>query len=84
MSYSNRLNRRRGLSLIDCLAAVVVLSMVGMTAAPTLLSVRLSKERSVSLSNLRSIGQGGAMYAHANQGRLFSYSWRGRELYDAR
>ncbi|PCI07192.1 hypothetical protein COB72_10695 [bacterium] len=72
---------RGGFSLVECLALVLVMSMIGMTAGPTLFSMKQSVHREMSASNLRSIGQGGGLYANANQGRLFSYSWRAGESY---
>ncbi len=73
--------QRRGFSLIECGALVLVLSMIGMTVGPSLQSVRSQQQGTASAANLMSIGQGGAAYGFFNQGELFSYSWRGGETY---
>jgi len=68
--------RRRGFSLIECGALVLVLSMLGMTVAPVLRETRSSMRGVTSAANLMEIGQAAGAYGFANQGRLFSYSWR--------
>ena len=73
--------QRRGFSLIECCAVVLVLSMVGLTVGPSLQQVRSQMRGVASGSNLLSIGQGAGMYAADNQGRMFSYSWRAGEEY---
>ncbi|PCI07191.1 hypothetical protein COB72_10690 [bacterium] len=75
------LQARRGFSMVECAAVVLVLSMVGMTMAPSLKAVRSSMRGTASSANLQQIGFGGAMYAGANGGRLFGYSWRAGEAY---
>jgi competence protein ComGC len=72
---------RRGFSLIECGALVLVLSMIGMTMAPTMQQVRSSMRGAGSAANLMQIGQGAGAYGFSNQGRLFSYSWRAGETY---
>jgi len=67
---------RRGFSMVECAAVVLVLSMIGMTMGPTLRQVRGQMRGAGSTANLMSIGQGAAAYGFFNQGRLFSYSWR--------
>lgn len=76
-----REHARRGFSLIECGALVLVLSMVGMTVGPSIQSVRTSMRGAASTANLQSVGFGAAMYAGSNQGRLFGYSWRADESY---
>lgn len=72
---------RGGFSLVESLAVVLVLSMIGMTVGPSVQSVRSSMRGAASSANLQQIGFGGAMYAGANGGRLFGYSWRAGETY---
>jgi competence protein ComGC len=72
---------RRGFSLIECGALVLVLSMIGMTMAPTMQQVRSSMRGAGSAANLMQIGQGAGAYGFSNQGRLFSYSWRAGDSY---
>jgi hypothetical protein len=72
---------RRGFSMVECAAVVLVLSMIGMTMGPTLKQVRGQMRGAGSSANLMSIGQGAAAYGFFNQGNLFSYSWRAGETY---
>jgi len=72
---------RRGFSLIECAALVLVLSMIGMTMAPAFKGMRSSMRGAGSAANLMSIGQGAGAYGFSNQGRLFSYSWRAGQTY---
>ncbi len=74
-------HQRRGFSLIECGALVLVLSMIGMTVGPSLQSVRGQMRGATSTANLMSIGQGASAYGFFNQGQLFSYSWRAGETY---
>jgi competence protein ComGC len=67
---------RRGFSLIECGALVLVLSMIGMTMAPTMQQVRSSMRGAGSAAKLMSIGQGAGAYGFSNQGKFFNYSWR--------
>ncbi|MBL4697594.1 MAG: hypothetical protein JKX70_02050 [Phycisphaerales bacterium] len=80
---SNRsaVTTRPGFSMIECVAIVLVLSMIGMTVGPTLQSVRSNARGSASAANLQRIGQAAGSYGFFNNGRMFSYSWRAYELY---
>ena len=60
---------------------VLVLSMIGMTVGPSLQQMRSRAMGAASVANMQEIGVGAAMYAGANNGRMFSYSWRGGETY---
>jgi len=75
------MQNRRGFSMVECAAVVLVLSMIGMTMGPTLRQVRGQMRGAGSTANLMSIGQGAAAYGFFNQGNLFSYSWRAGETY---
>ncbi len=72
---------RRGMTIIEATAIVMVLSMLGMAMAPSLKQMRSNSQGIASAANLQAIGQGAAMYAKSNNGRMFSYSWRGGESY---
>ena len=72
---------RRGFTLIETGATILVMSLLGMTVAPTLHKARSMSQGASSASNLHTIGQGAAVYGFFNQGRLFSYSWRAGETY---
>ncbi len=74
-------NSRRGMTIIETTAIVMVLSMLGMAMAPSLQKMRSNSQGIASAANLQAIGQGAAMYAKSNNGRIFSYSWRGGETY---
>tara|TARA_R110002111_G_scaffold261873_1_gene336032 strand:+ start:395 stop:1492 length:1098 start_codon:yes stop_codon:yes gene_type:complete len=75
------IHRRRGFSLIETGVMLVVVSMVGMVAAPAVQESRSKMRRVNSTANLQQIGQSAAVYGFSNQGRLFSYSWRAGETY---
>ena len=72
---------RRGFSMIEAAAMVLVLSMIGMTVGPSLQQMRSRAMGAASVANMQEIGVGAAMYAGANNGRMFSYSWRAGETY---
>ena len=72
---------RRGFSLIEGLATVLVLSMIGLTMGPSLHEMRSRSMGITSVANMQEMGVGGAMYAGANSGRVFGYSWRAGETY---
>ncbi len=72
---------RRGFSLVEGLAVVLVLSMIGMSMGPSLQEMRSRAMGIASVANMQEIGVGAAMYAGANDGRMFSYSWRAGETY---
>ena len=71
----------RGFSLLELTATIMVLSMIGMAMGPTLKQMRSSSQGIASATNLQAIGQGAAMNAKSNNGRMFSYSWRAGETY---
>ncbi len=71
----------RAFSLLELTAIVMVLSMLGMAMAPSLKQMRSNSQGIASAANLQAIGQGAAMYAKSNNGRMFSYSWRAGETY---
>ncbi|MGV6814232.1 MAG: type II secretion system protein [Phycisphaerales bacterium] len=68
-------------SLIELLATIMVLSMIGMAMGPTLQKMRSTSQGLGSAANLQAIGTGAAMYANANNARMFSYSWKAGETY---
>ena len=74
-------NRRRGFTLIETGATIVVMSLLGMTVAPALEKARSVSQGVSSAANLQSIGQGAGAYGFSNQDRLFSYSWRANVAY---
>jgi prepilin-type N-terminal cleavage/methylation domain-containing protein len=71
----------RGFSLLELAATIMILSMLGMAMGPTLKQMRSTSQGIASAANLQAIGQGAAMYAKSNNGRMFSYSWRAGETY---
>ena len=74
-------SRRRGFTLIETGATILVMSLLGVTVAPTLHKARSVSQGVGSASNLQTIGQNAAVYGFFNQERLFSYTWRAGETY---
>ena len=66
---------RRGFTLVDLASLVVVCVTVAAIAGPTLNLAQKQKFATTSERNLGIIGQGSAMYASANAGRIATYSW---------
>ena len=76
-----RWSRRRGFTLIETGATILVMSLLGVTVAPTLHKARSVSQGVSSAANLQSIGQGAGAYGFFNRGKLFTYSWRAGESY---
>lgn len=70
-----RQSDRRAFTLLETAAVVGMVSLLLGVLAPAVKQARVSARGSVSAGNLAFIGQGTAMYAMDNQGRLFSYTW---------
>ena len=71
----------RGYGLVEIVVSCAVVSLLILILVPTIDRARSQMHRADSSARLMMIGQGGAMYAQGNAGRLFSYSWRGGETY---
>ncbi|MCA9303443.1 MAG: hypothetical protein KC996_04910 [Phycisphaerales bacterium] len=66
---------KRGFTLVDLAALVVVCATVAAVAAPTLNIAKKQKFATTSERNLGIIGQGAAMYSAVNSDRIPTYSW---------
>jgi Tfp pilus assembly protein PilE len=73
--------RQRGYGLIETVVGVAIVGLIVLILVPAMHKARSQMHRSNSTAKLMIIGQGGAMYAQGNSGRLFSYSWRRFETY---
>ncbi|MDF1810483.1 MAG: type II secretion system protein [Phycisphaerales bacterium] len=73
--------RQRGYGLIETVVGVTIVGLMILILVPALHNARSQMHRSNSTAKLMMIGQGGAMYAQGNSGRLFGYSWRPGETY---
>jgi len=73
--------RRRGYGLIETIVGVAIVGLIVLILVPAMHNARSQMHRSNSSVKLMIIGQGGAMYAQGNSGRLFGYSWRPGESY---
>lgn len=78
---TDTINHHRGMTIIEVVSIIMVLSMIGMAMGPSLEKMRSTSQGIGSAANLQAIGTGAAMYANANNGRMFSYSWRAGETY---
>ena len=67
--------KKRGFTLVETVAVVGTVSLLLGVLAPAVKQARVSARGSVSAANLAFIGQGTAMYAADNQGKLFTYTW---------
>ena len=77
----NTIKHHRGITIIEVVSIIMVFSMIGMAMGPSLQTLRSTSQGLGSAANLQAIGTGAAMYANANNGRMFSYSWRAGETY---
>ncbi len=78
--YSPAQNRR-GFTLVELGMLLTITTLVALIMIPALQSTRSQMRGTKSTTNLLEIGQGAGMYANANKGRLFSYSWRAGQSY---
>lgn len=65
----------RGFTLLETAAVTVVVSLLVGALTPAVRQTRVDARGSQSVANLGFIGQGTAMYAADNDGRLFTYTW---------
>ena len=73
--------QRRGFTLTEGAVLVVALALLIGVIVPMLGAARHRMRGLSSAEKLMLIGQGGAMYAQDNAGRVFNYSWRAGEVY---
>jgi hypothetical protein len=71
------MRKRSGFTLLETAAVVGVVSVLVGVLAPAVKMSRSQARGAGSAANLMFIGQGSAMYAQDNAGRLFSYTWAG-------
>ncbi len=72
---------RRGFSLIELIATIVILVVLAGAIAPALGQIRHQARAATSADNLMQIGQARDMYAKDNTDRIFTYTWRAGETY---
>ena len=68
---------RSGFTLLETVAVLAIGSLLVGVMAPAVKMSRSQARGAGSAANLMFIGQGSAMYAQDNAGRLFSYTWAG-------
>jgi len=73
--------QRPGFSLVECAVLMLLLGLFVSVAMPMMGASRHRMRGLTSAEKLMVIGQGGAMYAQDNAGRVFNYSWRAGETY---
>lgn len=71
--------KRSGFTLVETLAVLGIVALVGVQVAPMQSKMRGSARGQTSATKLTQIGQGSAMYALDNGGRIFNFTWRGPE-----
>ncbi len=64
--------RREGFTLIETAFVAAVVGVIAAAVGPAMHRARVSASGAASASNLMQIGQGAGMYAHDNEGRIFS------------
>lgn len=70
---------RSGFTLVETLAVLGIVAAIGVQVAPMQSRVRGASRGQTSAAKLTQIGQGSAMYALDNGGRIFNFTWRGPE-----
>ncbi len=73
--------QRKAFSLIELTITIAILAMLTTILAPALSSARKQMRGLSSQANLSTIGQVSAMYALDHEDRIFSFTWRGGEIY---
>lgn len=68
---------KSGFTLVETLAVLGIVALVGVQVAPMQSKMRASARGQTSAAKLTQIGQGSAMYALDNRGRIFNFTWRG-------
>ena len=68
---------KRGFTLLETAAVLAIGSLLVGVLAPAVKMSRSQARGVGSTANLMFIGQGSAMYAQDNAGRIFSYTWSG-------
>lgn len=69
------------MSLLELLVCISILSILALTIAPALGTMRGESNNDLSKANLVQLGQSRDQYALDNGDRIFAYSWRAGESY---
>ncbi len=79
-TYRDRISRS-GFTLIELLVVIAIIALLIGILLPALGQAQISAKNLKSQANLRGLNTAAANYASDNADRIFSYSWRGGEVY---
>lgn len=72
---------RPAMTLLELLVTIAIVTVLCLTIAPALGTIRGESNNDLSKANLMQIGQSRDQYALDNGDRIFAYSWRAGESY---